>query len=170
MTFVLAAWAAVQTLAWEVLGHGIANEALPTGHHEVAAVSGVAGGVLVILGAGCLPRSARRSRGHSVVLAVAAALASLLVGAGHMAGGTLPPALSTLALVLLVALVQTAAAALTCVLYRATTHAWRRALAPGPPSTERSPGSAIDVAGRVLAALRRDGAVTSRAPPAVSPA
>jgi hypothetical protein len=167
---VLSAWAGVQWLSWEALAHAPVGRALPEVHHEVSAVAGVAGGVLVILGAERLSRSPRHSRRQSLRLAVAAALASLLVGAGHVAGGTLPRALSALALVLVVALVQAVAAALACVLYRAAARAWRRVLGGTASSAPPGAGRAVDSAGRVLVARWRGTATTPRAPPAVSPA
>jgi hypothetical protein len=162
---VLAAWAGVQWLSWEALAHALPHDALPAGHHEASALAGVAGGVLVILAAGRRSRSTawrgRRSARH----AAAAAVASLLVGAGHLAVGSLPHALPVLALLAVVAVAQAAAAALACLVWREAARAWHPVAVVVAAGGSRPLRPSVDTRTRVLVPLWRAAPLSSRAPP-----
>lgn len=163
---VLLAWAVVQWLAWQALGHVAVGHALGGGHHPVSAVAGGVGGVLVILAAARLSRA--RSRPQSALFAGAAFLASLLVGAGHMSGGLLPQAAPVVALLVVVAVVQAATAALACLVWREAARAWcPRVVVAGCSSVEVSQGPVVGDA-PVLIALRQGAPCSSRAPPVLS--
>lgn len=161
---VLAAWAVVQWLAWEVLGRLHLGGAVAANHHHASAVAGVTGGVLVILVAGRVTRSAVASRRQSVTFAAAASLASLVAGAGHIAGDTAQHAVPLLALWAFISVVQALTATLACLVWREVARAWRPRRAVFRTSST-SPGRGIDTRPRLLLPSWSDSPRAPRAPP-----